>query len=151
MVSQTHSVNSVFLGSRAVKYSSDNCIMSNLTEINEIQELIKRQAQAWSMANPDKIVADFAEDALFIAPSLQIKGKQQIKQAAQDYFASYHNVKIKIHRIIANGNQGAVEWSWSEVNRETGERSEAEDAIIFELESGKIQYWREYIELVKSA
>ncbi len=122
--------------------------MSNSTEI---QELIKRQAQAWSMANPDKIVADFAEDGLFIAPSLRIQGKQQIKQAAQDYFASYHNVQIKIHRIIANRNQGAVEWSWSEVNRETGEHSEAEDAIIFELESGQIKYWREYIDPVQTA
>ncbi len=121
--------------------------MSNSTEI---QELVKRQAQAWSMANPDKIIADFAEDCLFIAPSLRIQGQQNVKQAAQDYFELYHNVQITIHRIIANGNQGSVEWSWSEVNRKTREISDAEDAIILEIEQGKIKYWREYIEPVQS-
>jgi limonene-1,2-epoxide hydrolase len=44
------------------------------------------------------------------------------------------------------GNEGAVEWLWSEKNRKTGEESQAEDAIVFELEGGKIKYWREYID-----
>jgi limonene-1,2-epoxide hydrolase len=51
-----------------------------------------------------------------------------------------------IKRILVKGNEGAVEWSWSEKNRKTGEESQAEDAIVFELEGGKIKYWREYID-----
>ncbi len=49
--------------------------------------------------------------------------------------------------MIIEDNQGAVEWDWSDRNKKTGQQSEAEDAIIFELQDdGKIIYWREYIE-----
>ena len=49
--------------------------------------------------------------------------------------------------MIIEDNQGAVEWDWSDRNKKTGQQSEAEDAIIFELQDdGKISYWREYIE-----
>ena len=50
-------------------------------------------------------------------------------------------------RIIIDDYQGAVEWDWSEGQKKTGQQSEAEDAIIFEVQDdGKISYWREYIE-----
>jgi limonene-1,2-epoxide hydrolase len=53
---------------------------------------------------------------------------------------------VTIKRIIAKGNEGAIEWEWSETNKKTGQTSRAEDAIVFELEHGKIKYWREYID-----
>ena len=41
-----------------------------------------------------------------------------------------------------------VRWSGFGLTKtkKTGETSRAEDAIIFELEDGKIKYWREYID-----
>lgn len=113
---------------------------------SQIQQLVNRQAEAWLTGDVDQIIADFAEDSLFIVSSSRLQGKQQIKQAAQDFFVSNSVVNIEINRIIEKGDQGAVEWSWSEINRETGERSYAEDAIIFTLENDKIKYWREYID-----
>ncbi len=53
---------------------------------------------------------------------------------------------MTIKRIVLSGDEGAVEWTWSETNKKTGKQSQAEDAIIFELEKGKIKYWREYID-----
>ncbi|EAW38589.1 nuclear transport factor 2 family protein [Lyngbya sp. PCC 8106] len=103
---------------------------------------MNRQAEAWLTGDVDQIIADFAEDSLFIVSSSRLHGKQQIKQAAVDFFASNSVVKIEINRIIENDNQVAVEWNWSEVNRETGELSYAEDAIIFTLENDKIKYWQ---------
>ncbi len=111
-----------------------------------IQQIVERQANAWETADSDKIIADFAEDSLFIVPGFTLKGKQQIKDSAESYFAEFTDTKITIKRIIGNESQGAVEWSWSEKNKKTGETSQAEDAIVFELESGKIKYWREYID-----
>ena len=111
-----------------------------------IQQLVERQANAWETADSDKIIADFAEDSLFIVPSSTFRGKQQIKEAAEQYFAEFIDTKVTINQIITNGNKGAVEWSWSDRNKKTGEISQAEDAIIFELEAGKIKYWREYID-----
>jgi len=111
-----------------------------------IPELIQRQAQAWETADSDKIIADFAEDSVFIVPGSRFRGKQQIQAAAEDYFAQVTETKITINTIIVQGNKGAVEWIWRQRNKETGELSKVEDAIIFELDQGKITYWREYMD-----
>jgi hypothetical protein len=39
-----------------------------------IPELIQRQAQAWETADSDKIIADFAEDSVFIVPGSRFRG-----------------------------------------------------------------------------
>ncbi|MGQ4646762.1 SgcJ/EcaC family oxidoreductase [Lyngbya aestuarii] len=111
-----------------------------------IKEIVTRQALAWETANANKIIADFAEDGLFVTPGATFQGKQQIKEAVESYFAEFTDTKVKIKRIISNGNQAAVEWDWSEKNKKTGEISRAEDAIIFEVAGGKIKSWREYID-----
>ena len=111
-----------------------------------IKQIVERQAKAWQTADSDKIIADFAEESFFIVPGFTYRGKQQINESAETYFAKFTDRKITIKRIIVKGNEGAVEWSWSEKNRKTGEESQAEDALVFELEGGKIKYWREYID-----
>lgn len=111
-----------------------------------IKQIVERQVYAWETADSDKIIADFAEDSLFIVPGSTFRGKQQIKEAAKQYFSEFTDTKVTIKRIIGNGNAGTVEWSWSDKNQTTGEESQAEDAIVFELEEGKIKYWREYID-----
>ncbi len=117
-----------------------------MSHSSQIQDLVQRQREAWLTGNIDHIIADFAEDCLFVVSASRLQGKQEVKQSAEDFFASHSVVSIEIHRLIENGNQGAVEWSWSEMNHKTGESSKAEDAIIFSVENGKINYWREYID-----
>lgn len=101
---------------------------------------------AWETANSEAIISDFSEDALFIAPGSTWKGKQAIQEAAERYFAQFTTTKIIIKRLIVSDKSGAIEWTWNEKNKETGETSQAEDAIIFELEGETIKYWREYID-----
>ncbi|HEY9632090.1 MAG TPA: nuclear transport factor 2 family protein [Coleofasciculaceae cyanobacterium] len=113
----------------------------------KIKQIIERQANAWELGDSEKIIADFGVDCLFVVPGSSFRGKQQIKQTAENYFAEFTDTKVTIKRIIVNGNEGAVEWSWSERHRKTGKESQAEDAIIFELEGGQIKYWREYIDM----
>lgn len=113
---------------------------------SKIRQLVERQAQAWETANSEQIIADFAEDSLFIVPGSTFRGKQEIKETAESYFKQSTDTKITIKRLIVNDNQGAIEWDWSETDKKTGKESKAEDAIIFELEGEKITYWREYID-----
>ena len=117
----------------------------------EITQMVRRQARAWEEQNVMAIADDFAEDAIFIAAGFRFEGKQRIQQAARDYFNQFHNTSVEIERIIIDGNEGAVQWDWSDRNRQSGQEGFAEDAIIFELEDGKIVYWREYIEKKKPA
>lgn len=134
----------------AVASLSDTLITMALPDTEavqpSVQQLVERQAKAWETADSDKIIADFAEDSLFVVPGSTFRGKQEIKEAAKKYFAEFTDTKVTIKRIITNKNKGAVEWSWSDKNKKSGEISQAEDAIIFELEAGKIKYWREYID-----
>lgn len=112
-----------------------------------IQAMVKRQAQAWQQENVSSIVEDFAPDAIFIAAGHTFRGVEAIQKSAESYFRQFTDIKVKIKRIIISDNQGAVEWDWSDRHRKTGQKSAAEDAIIFELrDDGKISYWREYIE-----
>ncbi len=122
----------------------------NMDRKQAIADLVNRQAQAWQNADAAGIVADFATDATFVVPGSTFKGEQAIREAAQNYFDQFIETKIKIKRIIANDNQGAVEWDWTNKDKQTGKQSYAEDAIIFAVEDGKITYWREYIEEVSS-
>lgn len=116
-----------------------------MSESSPITRLVERQAEAWSNENPDAILADFAEDSLFVVADTQVRGKADIRQFVEDFFKSGSKVKISIRRIVEGDSQGAVEWHWREENPETGKTSEAEDAIIFALNGGQIAYWREYI------
>lgn len=118
----------------------------NMNRKQAIADIVNRQAQAWQNADAAAIVADFAADATFMVPGSTFKGEQAIREAAQNYFDQFTETKIKIKRIIAEDNEGAVEWDWTDKNKQTGKQSYAEDAIIFALQDGKITYWREYIE-----
>ena len=138
----------VAIGSLGLIHSSGAIALVSMSSSPTLSmhQLVKRQAQAWENADAETVVADFAEDALFIAPGYRFEGKQAIKRAAEDYFAHFTDTTITIKRIIAQGNEGAVEWLWSDVNRKTNQRTNADDAIVFELHNGKITYWREYID-----
>lgn len=114
------------------------------------EAMVKKQALAWEQGDVSRIVEDFAPSATFIAAGHIFQGVEAIQKAAEDYFRQFTDTKVTIKRVITGGNQGAVEWDWSDRHRQTGEQSEAEDAIIFELQdNGKIVYWREYIEKKK--
>ena len=115
------------------------------------EALVTRQAAAWENQDVASLVSDFAPDAVFKAGGFTFNGIGAIEKAAADYFQQFEATKVDIKRVIISQNQGAAEWDWSDRNKKTGKLSAAEDAIIFELnDDGKIVYWREYIEKVKS-
>ena len=57
---------------------------------------------------------------------------------------------MEIRRLVVQGDTAAVEWHWRHVNRQTGEATRAEDAIVLQVAGGTIVYWREYIDTVPS-
>ena len=115
----------------------------------EIIEMVERQAKAWESQDVTGIIDDFTEDAVFIAAGFRFDGREQIAKAARDYFQKFHRTSVEIKRIVIDGSQGAVEWDWRDRERKSNKEGFAEDAIIFELQEGKIFYWREYIEKKK--
>jgi uncharacterized protein (TIGR02246 family) len=107
--------------------------------------LVNRQAQAWQRNDVETILADFADDALFISPGGRWCGREQIGAAARDFFREAADIQIGVTRVVCDGDQCAVEWTWRETRLIDGSQHSADDAIIFTLQNGKIVYWREYI------
>jgi uncharacterized protein (TIGR02246 family) len=111
-----------------------------------LTDLVTRQAQAWQAADPEAIVRDFAPDGRFIAPGGRWQGRAAIGAAAADFFAHIAAVRISITRILVDGDQGAVEWTWSEQRLGSDQWHTVEDAIVFEVRHGQLIYWREYFD-----
>ena len=122
-------------------------ILLGVNSVSTMKDLVARQASAWERGDVSTIIQDFAPNAVFIAAGQTFSGIEAIQKSVEDYFREFTDTQITIKRAIIDDNQGAVEWDWSERNKQTGQLSQAEDAIIFELrDDGKITYWREYIE-----
>lgn len=116
---------------------------------SDIISLIERQKEAWESGDIELLLADFANDCLFIVPGKIIQEKSELREMVQDYWQHYTETQIEIKRVFFASNQGAIEWHWRDVEKETRKRQLAHDAIIFELIDHKIKYWREYIDVVQ--
>jgi len=113
---------------------------------DEIEALVQRQADAWQRGDIEAIVADFDETAVFISPAGVWHGRAAIRQAATTFWATVQTVDVQVARVLVEGNQGAIEWIWTEMRWTDGQSHSAADAIIFTLNNDKISYWREYFD-----
>src|SRR6185503_7651286 len=115
-------------------------------DVEQARAMVRRRAQAWMDRDLDGIVADFAPDALLLAPGTRIAGRDAIRANAQKWLNLLSEVRIDVGRVIFDGTQGALEWTWTEIHRSDGSRHSAEDAIFFEVHDDLIGYWREYFD-----
>lgn len=111
-----------------------------------MRALLARQAQAWMDGDLDAVVADFAPDGVLIAPTGRWQGRAAIRGAAVDFFARSGAVEVTLVRVVVDGDRGALEWTWSHVDRANGRRSTRANAIVFALRNGQIAHWREYFD-----
>ena len=114
--------------------------------IEQARALVERQARAWERGDVAAITADFAPDGVLISPGGRWQGHDALRIAAEAFFAVSTDVQITVTRVLLDGDQGAVEWTWSETRRADGRRHTVEDAIIFVLRDDRIIYWREYFD-----
>ena len=110
------------------------------------QQLIERMAMAWMQRDVTTIVALFTDDGELITPAGAARGRAAIAAAAAKFFAQPVAVTVTITRVLVDGSQGAVEWTWRETSSTTGADRTMEDAIIFALRDDKLAYWREYFD-----
>ncbi|MEM7030382.1 MAG: nuclear transport factor 2 family protein [Chloroflexota bacterium] len=115
--------------------------------LTQAKALVHRQAKAWEQADIETVIADFAEDGVFISPGGTWQGHKAIRKAMSDFFEQAKDVKIEILRVLVDGQQGAIEWRWREFRLTDSQYHSADDAIIFAVNAqNKIVYWREYFD-----
>jgi uncharacterized protein (TIGR02246 family) len=113
---------------------------------DEVHDLLLRRIRAWQEENLDAIMADYADDIVHISPYGKRVGVAAIRAADARYLAEYTGFEVQLHRLVVEGDQGALEWTWTEIRRADGFRRSADDAIVFALRNDKIAYWHEYFD-----
>lgn len=92
-------------------------------------------------------MADYAADVVHVSPYGRRVGVAAMREANARYLAEYTGFDAQLHRLVVDGDEGALEWTWTETRRADGQRRSVDDAIVFVLRDGKIAYWREYFDV----
>jgi ketosteroid isomerase-like protein len=75
------------------------------------QEVFQHHAEALIAGKIDDIVADYADDAVFITPSGVLRGKDGIRQAFTDLLSDLPNAEWAVPTQIFEGNVLFIEWT----------------------------------------
>jgi uncharacterized protein (TIGR02246 family) len=118
----------------------------NISSPQEIRALVELAKNAWIDRDADALAQLFTPDAQLIVPGQRWQGQAKIREEVAKFARQYTDVQITIHRTIVDGNQAAVEWHYEDTETATGKHSQADDAIVIEVNNGRISYWREYFD-----
>lgn len=86
----------------------------------------------------------FTQDAELILPDAYCIGQDAICNAVTLMHENYTRIEITLRRVVQQDNLAFVEWHWQDLNKITGEPSQADTMIVLEFQGDKIQRWREY-------
>jgi len=75
------------------------------------QEVFQHHAEALIAGKLDDIVADYADDAVFITPSGVLRGKDGIRKAFTDLLSDLPNAEWAVPTAIFEGNVLFIEWN----------------------------------------
>jgi len=107
---------------------------------------LEQAARAWERGDAAAFARAFAPQGELVVPRQRWVGPEAIRQAFEAFAQDNGDVRIRIRRLLLDGDAAAIEWDWSHRVRATGERYRAQDAILVDFQGGKIARWREYID-----
>lgn len=134
------------LASYQPQLSMGYSVMSGSLSPEAIRTMIRQVALAWEAGDAEAIAFPFAADAEFIVPGSCWRGREEIRQEAAKFAQSHTGVQITIKQIVVEGDTAFAEWNWQDIEKATGKRTVAEDAIAVDFHNGQIVRWREYID-----
>jgi ketosteroid isomerase-like protein len=116
-----------------------------LAQQSAARQLVERQARAWEKQDFTLAASDWLPTAVLMSPEGNTPAPQ-MPASMKDYFKDFSNLHVTIKNVFASpdGKKLAVEWDWAITRRKDGKRGVSHDAIIVDLQGGKIASWREY-------
>ena len=108
--------------------------------------VIETARNAWLEGDADTFADLFTTSGQMIVPGQSWTGRDPIRAAMNDYSNNFSVISIDIKHKIVQGHHASVEWSWHDMERETGRQSRADDVIILTFQDDLIAQWREYID-----
>lgn len=113
-----------------------------------LRALVLRQMRAWEAGDFDLAAGDWHPDGVLVSPSGRWRA-DELRLEMTKLHAHYHDLTLTLKNLFAtpDGRKLALEWDWTLTRRKDGARGTTPDAIIVDLEGGKILSWREYFDL----
>lgn len=115
---------------------------------DELRAFLLGRAHAWRERDLDAIMAGYHPDVELIAPTGRCRGTEQLRKNNARYLEEFTDIEIDLTRVVldADGETGALEWTWSETRISDGKLRSVEDAIVFIIRDNKVVYWHEYFD-----
>lgn len=112
-----------------------------------IRALVDRQARAWERNDAAAAVADWHPDGVLTAPGARVP-LADLPAAMGAFHDGFTDLVVTVTSVFhsADRTRVAIEWLWEVTRRSDGARSTTEDAIIVDLDEGRIRSWREYFD-----
>lgn len=123
----------------------EDCIAQISNDKSVVQNLVYVHAKAWATGDYEILNSILDEDVIFAYPGRRLN-KSETLQDLIDYNGTFKDTKIYIYKIVADGEDFAVEWQFASTNIKTGNRTAVSDAIIGKIKNGKIIVWKEYLD-----
>lgn len=108
--------------------------------------VIETARNAWLEGDADTFADLFTTSGQMIVPGQSWTGRDSIRVTMRDYSTNFSVISIDIKHTIIEGYRASVEWSWHDMERDTGRQSRADDVIILTFQDALIAQWREYID-----
>lgn len=112
-------------------------------------ELIKRQISLWETGGKDGSgLRDWMPNGAFLAPRGVRATGESLNSLVIKWHEEYTHLRIQLKSLFgsSDGRWLAIEWSWSATRKVDGASGVTPDAIVVELQDGKITRWQEYFD-----
>ncbi len=112
----------------------------------ENKDLARRSWELANQHNPDLIEEFYAPDLVWHEPDREIRGYEEAKQLASQYFQAFPDINITVDDVIAEGDKvvtrytirGTHQGEIEDFGPPTGRQIELEGITIHRIEGGKI-------------
>ena len=86
--------------------------MSSTTSPDQIRRLVHELYAAWSLHEPERIDAIFAEDAAYedVAGAQLVRGKEAVKELLRVAYAWAPDFRVTMKSLIVAGDTATTEW-----------------------------------------
>ena len=109
------------------------------------QEIFQQHAGALVAGDLDGIMADYADDSVYITPRGVFRGVDQIRQAYVDFLAALPDVRLDVPRQVFEGDVLYLEWT---AESPTVRVADGVDTIVFSDDGIRVHTLRYTIDKV---
>jgi ketosteroid isomerase-like protein len=99
---------------------------------------------SWETGDDDALLT-LHDDVILAFPGKRLN-KAGVVEASKVWRGEFRDTKVKVGRLVIEGNQFAVEYLYASTHIPTGKRQAVGTVAIGEVRDGKIYVWKEYLD-----